>query len=69
MLSSHSGSVVQVKQAWYQKRQAQIGLSYMIGKPDRVTSIIVPGAFAVLGLGLVGRALHNMYLGIEKEDQ
>ena len=58
-----------MKQAWYQKRQAQIGLSYLIGKPDRLTSIIIPGAFAVAGVALVGRALHNMYLGIEKEDQ
>lgn len=60
---------MQVKQAWYQKRQAQIGLSYLIGKPDRITSILIPGVFAAAGVAFVGRALHNMYLGVEKGDQ
>jgi len=57
------------KQAWYQKRQAEIGFSYLIGKPDRLTSVLLPGAMFAAACVFLGKGLHNLYTGEGKGDQ
>ncbi|KAK9868784.1 hypothetical protein WJX84_007265 [Apatococcus fuscideae] len=50
-------------QKWVQARQTEKGFVHLIGKHDRITSVIVPCAFAAIGAALLARGLHNLYTG------
>mmetsp|Transcript_3221 Transcript_3221/g.9344 ORF Transcript_3221/g.9344 Transcript_3221/m.9344 type:complete len:80 (+) Transcript_3221:117-356(+) len=59
----------QAKQQWYQQRQAQIGFAHLIGKPDRLTSVVIPCGLAAVGAAFLGRAFYSLYTGANKGDQ
>ncbi|KAK9807759.1 hypothetical protein WJX72_008382 [[Myrmecia] bisecta] len=55
-------------QKWYQQQQAQKGFVHLIGKNDRITNIVVPGALsAVAGYFLIN-GLYHLYTGTGRSE-
>ncbi|KAL0025481.1 hypothetical protein WJX77_004964 [Trebouxia sp. C0004] len=65
-IASASLSTIKEGQKALQQAHAEKGFIHLVGKTDRVTSVMIPLAFTAVGLFVGGKGLYHMYTGTGK---